>query len=164
MQFFEYSEESATGLVWLKNKQEAGYRGSSGYVVSVKGVFYSVHRIIYCLFFKITDKNLVIDHLDGNFYNNKIKNLRLVSIRENNFNRKVQSNSNSGISGVRCYDSESRCIAAWVDKEGKENKKSFSYKKFKSKNLAFISACEFRKQMIEKLKEQGLCYTERHGV
>jgi hypothetical protein len=162
--FLKYDETSKSCLVWLHNQISAGSKGNCGYVVSVDKVCYSVHRIIYCLFFNTTDEDMVIDHLDGNFFNNKIENLRLVTIRENNFNRKAQSNSNSGISGVRYDDSDNRCIAAWVDKEGKERRKSFAYKKFGSRRDAFIAAKNFRQEMICVLKEQGLCYTDRHGI
>jgi hypothetical protein len=41
-----------------------------------------------------------VDHIDGNGLNNRKENLRLVTSHQNCFNRKINSNSTSGLKGV----------------------------------------------------------------
>ena len=41
-----------------------------------------------------------VDHIDGNTSNNSKKNLRICTMQQNNFNRRVQSNNTTGVAGV----------------------------------------------------------------
>ena len=60
------------------------------------------HRMIFSLFHGVDlPAGLVIDHWDGNPLNNDISNLRLVTVAENNRNRKKHR---SGIPVRFCYD------------------------------------------------------------
>lgn len=57
---------------------------NDGYwAIKVKQVKYLAHRLIWIYVYGSIDKDLVIDHIDGNKLNNKIENLRLVTNREN---------------------------------------------------------------------------------
>jgi hypothetical protein len=58
---------------------------------TVKGRVIRMHREIMK-----PPKGMVVDHIDGNCLNNQRSNLRLVSIRENALNRKVNKNNKSG--------------------------------------------------------------------
>lgn len=49
-----------------------------------------VHKIVAETFLKKHDKNYVIDHIDRDKTNNKLSNLRYVSISDNNRNRDVK--------------------------------------------------------------------------
>lgn len=162
-QYLKYDETSRSGLKWIATNKDAGSAGNFGYVVQLKGVGYAVHRIIYSLFFDKTPEDFVIDHIDGNCYNNKISNIRLVTVRENSFNRKMSSRNTSGVTGVRFDEKENRFTASWVDVEGIERTKSFYVNKHDSKEKAFQAAIDFRNFMIKCLIEQNLCYTDRHG-
>ena len=64
--------------------------------------FYIIyHRIIWCHYYgEWPNSNLVIDHINRNHYDNSITNLRLVTYAENNKNRKVPRDNNSGHQGV----------------------------------------------------------------
>ena len=63
--------------------------------------FVSCHRVIWCYYYgKWPESNLVIDHKDGNHYNNTIENLRLVTTAENNKNRSTPKNNTSGHVGI----------------------------------------------------------------
>lgn len=72
------------------NKLYKKYGGAHerGYVqfnITINGISYITfaHRIIYYIYHGIWDNNKVINHLDGNKSNNKIKNLELISQFDN---------------------------------------------------------------------------------
>jgi len=63
--------------------------------------FVIYHRLVWCCYYEKWPKsNLVIDHKNGDHYNNTIENLRLVTSSENNKNRSIPSNNTSGVIGV----------------------------------------------------------------
>lgn len=55
---------------------------------NVLGVPYLVHRLIYQMHYGDLSELMVVDHIDGNIYNNEISNLRQISFKENIQNRK----------------------------------------------------------------------------
>ena len=64
---------------------------------------YPAHRLAYYMYHGIDPLESEVDHIDGNYYNNKIDNLRLATHGENQRNRKLQINSTSGRTGVCWY-------------------------------------------------------------
>lgn len=68
-------------------------------VISVENKDYRAHRLAW-LYHHGHDP-LTIDHIDGNKTNNKITNLRSVSLSENQKNRRIGRNTKNGIFGVR---------------------------------------------------------------
>lgn len=90
--------------------QPAGSPTKFGYTrVAIEGQRYLAHRIIW----KMVNGNDPdhIDHIDGCKSNNKISNLRDVSAVENQRNRKLNSNSTSGVIGVHWCKSKQRWIS-----------------------------------------------------
>src|SRR5574343_534907 len=63
---------------------------------------YMAHRYIWEIFNGKISKGMVIDHKNGNSLDNRIENLRCVSISENllNSNNRIRSDNTSGIRGV----------------------------------------------------------------
>jgi hypothetical protein len=59
---------------------------------------YKVHRIIFFMHYGYMPK--FIDHIDGNYKNNAIENLRPATIQENNRNQKLKDNNTSGFKNV----------------------------------------------------------------
>lgn len=130
-----------------------------------KGKRYPNHRVIWEMFNGTISDNMVVDHIDGNPWNNDIANLKLKTIKGNSRNTKKSSRNNSGIVGVSetKVDGNFYSVARWYDEIGKSCSKSFSHKKF-GKQGAQLLAKAYRQKMIEELNSQGAGYTERHGM
>jgi len=105
--YIAYSEESKTGLI---NKVERRGRSRAGKEIGNidRGYFkfkfrsqrYINHRVIYFLNTGVDPEEKTVDHEDGNSLNNKISNLRLATLSQNQDNRKKNKNNTSGITGV----------------------------------------------------------------
>jgi hypothetical protein len=73
----------------------------TGYwVVRIDDKLYQTHRIIWCMVTGEDPGDSQIDHRDRDRSNNRIKNLRLANNSENQCNRKVEDNNQSGIKGI----------------------------------------------------------------
>jgi hypothetical protein len=114
-EFLDYNPD--TGIfTWKKTTnerikigQEAGttcrYRR-----IRINTKSYPAHRLAYYMYHGVDPLESEVDHIDGNYYNNKIDNLRLATHLENQRNRKLQINSTSGRTGVSWYET----YQAWV--------------------------------------------------
>ena len=80
---------------------EAGWLNTTGYLqVCYKRKKYSVHKIVWELFNGEVPIGFVINHIDVNPLNNKIENLRLGSMAQNQYNHSLRKDNTSGIKGV----------------------------------------------------------------
>lgn len=161
---YEYDENSPTGLSYKEKDgiRKVGKYGGAGFLVDgyyrIKGSIsrrnVAVQRIVWLLVKGEDPGDKVIDHIDGNKSNNKIDNLRLVSVKENCRNLKIRDSNTLRIPGIRlggnCY------VAAWYNDNGKRETRSFNIDKY-GKELALELSVYFRKLMIE---DKG--YSERH--
>ena len=87
----------------------AGSLNINGYVyVMVDGIRYGAHQIVF-LYHNGFLPEMDIDHIDRNSKNNKIENLREISVSCNVKNSKTKSNNSSGVTGV--FYSE--CAKKW---------------------------------------------------
>lgn len=87
----------------------AGCLGNTGYIrVTLEGVEYMAHRIIYEIHFGPIPEGCQIDHIDGNKSNNNLENLRLASRTENSYNRDKNKNNSSGYKGVHFCNRDKR--------------------------------------------------------
>ena len=76
----------------------------------VNKIAYGAHRVAWALYHgKWPDKQ--IDHINGNPLDNRIKNMRVVSVRENGKNKKRPSTNTSGIIGVYWNKASSKWVA-----------------------------------------------------
>lgn len=172
---YRYSTVSRTGLVLINDENipiHAGYakydsksRKPDSYRVNVKGTVYQVHRVIWAIVHGTINEDQMIDHIDGNPFNNKLENLRIGTPALNARNTTKYSTNKTGFAGVNPYFKKQTnsygFTATWVE-EGKVRSKQFSSRKY-GVTAAFIMAVDYRKMMIEQLNAKGYGYTERHG-
>ncbi|MGE0126653.1 MAG: HNH endonuclease [Blastocatellales bacterium] len=78
-----------------------------------KGIRVWMHRVI-----ARTPRGLSTDHINGDTLDNKEKNLRVVTIAQNNMNRKIGVNNTSGYKGVTWVGFR-RVWRAKIKKDGK---------------------------------------------
>lgn len=178
-----YDKKSKTGLKWkndiksgartVKADSDAGCIYSGGYgVITLNGDRFSTHRVVWILHNGAIDNQLQVDHIDGNRLNNEISNLRLVQHEINGRNQKLQSNNNTGVSGVFWESRKSstkELLYAAVDwheyTQGivHRKRKRFAVSRY-GLLPAFSLAVEYRKKQVEKLNSLGYGYSERHGT
>jgi hypothetical protein len=72
-----------------------------GYIrVRVEGREYRAHRLIWEMFNGPIPENLLVDHIDGDVYNNRIENLRLATRTQNNANSRARDINATGYKGI----------------------------------------------------------------
>lgn len=67
--------------------------------ISANGKIYQAHRLAW-LYVYGEWPSKYIDHINGNGSDNRIANLRLATINENQFNKKLAKNNTSGVKGI----------------------------------------------------------------
>lgn len=76
------------------------------------------HRIIWEMHNGPIPKGLVIDHINGNFYDNRISNLRLATQSQNGMNRLLSKANKLRIKGVS-WDRDRKKFKAVISVSGK---------------------------------------------
>lgn len=178
---FYYDPTSPSGLRWktdrFKNKgaklfSAGDVAGNRKYLANGKarcwrlkfqGDVQLVHRIIWVLVHGYLDPDMVIDHGDGNAFNNNCANLKPKTPGDNARNRKYKRKDGEvvGVSERFSVEGIASFRANWVDENGKAQCKNFSTKKY-GREEAFRLACEVRTNEIGKLRLLGFDYTDRH--
>lgn len=175
---FKLDSASPSGLIRIKNRYNKSVEtpvGTKlfrtcgkpmGWKLSFNCVEYYIHRIIWVLKNGSIDPNLVIDHLDGNPFNNTITNLSLKTQKDNVRNKNKYTNNTSGTTGVEFFSNTNGNLyyrAKWYNTNGLPKYKYFSIEKLGDEK-AKILATEYREAQILRLTTEGLNYTERHGT
>lgn len=177
--YFKLDENSPSGLVRIKSKfgkpvtfknvgtmdlDENGL--PKCWTVYFKGKTHKAHRIIWVLTYGSINPDLVVDHLDGNPFNNKADNLKLKAKKDNSRNIRKRSNNTTGYTGVHLknpVDGYKYYVAEWRDIDGLSKCKCFSVLKL-GDTAALDLAIKYREKQIQRLIEEGADYTERHGT
>ena len=102
LSLFEYRDGQIYWKKRLTNSMHVGYR--AGYphpiykyrTVTLNGLKYKEHRIIYVMHFGAIPLGLQIDHINGIRDDNRIENLRLANDSQNHVNSKIRHNNTSG--------------------------------------------------------------------
>lgn len=177
---FKLDETSPSGLVRIKSKfgnsikntpvglrNFGSFNKPTGWRLEFKGKNYYIHRIIWALTYGSVDSGRVIDHLDGNPFNNKINNLSLKTKADNSRNQRKSRLNTTGTTGVNLTINKkcgnSYYTAQWNELDGKVKKKHFSVLKL-GEEAAKALAIAHREEQITRLILEGADYTERHGV
>lgn len=133
------------------------------------GANWFASRVIWIMHNGELDKELVIDHIDGNTKNNNLANLRAVKQLTNNRNASLRKDNCTGVCGVNFTTASDKkggvytyATANWYDVSKRSKSKHFSVSKL-GLLPAFAEAVKYRQAMIAKLNEQGYGYTESHG-
>jgi hypothetical protein len=109
---FFYDPE--TGKLW----REAGGPDGRGYVhVQFQGKRHLAHRVAWFLYYGNWPDQM-IDHINGNRSDNRIKNLRLASSSQNQLNRGKSTNNTTGHKGVS-YHAKRRHWQAMISINGR---------------------------------------------
>ena len=95
--------KNAHGMnIW--NSQHAGMEAGSirhdGITVSINFRPYRAHRLCWVLAGHQDPGPSLIDHINGNPFDNRLSNLRLADSSQNNENSRVRSHCKSGLKGV----------------------------------------------------------------
>lgn len=173
--------EYETGLFyWIKSGKGRKFGQPAGCVdnvvgyvrIGINGHLYLAHRLAWLYVYGDypNEEQPYIDHIDGNPSDNRIENLKVSSLAENQKNRQMQSNNTSGVTGVRRYEKVkpsgkiySYWIANWRDENGKWREKSFPIHKL-GEEEAKQMAIECRTEQIRLLElNHNIIYSERHG-
>jgi hypothetical protein len=103
----------------VKAGDRAGSFRTVGYrQVKVMGTVYMEHRVIWCLVYSEFPA-LSLDHINGNGLDNRIENLRSVSLSENQRAfRKINTRLSSRFRGV-CWHKRDRVFRAAIGIDGK---------------------------------------------
>jgi len=125
------------GRVWVG--EEAGSDTVKGYLsVMIDGVNYFVHRIVWILIKGFSPEEC-IDHIDRDKKNNRIENLRHISLSCNSRNSKVYESNKTGIKGIS-FDIENNKYRASIAFD----KKAYNLGRYKELDEAVLArlACE----------------------
>lgn len=140
-QLFEYKDGELYWKINSANNVKVGYSAGSfnnrGYkIVGINKKTYRIHRLIYLMFYGYLPK--ILDHKDGNKFNNKIENLRKANNSQNQQNRIIQKNNKSGIKNVDWH----KKTAKWRVSIQVNKKRNFigSFKDLKLADLVAIEA------------------------
>lgn len=167
-----------TGENYLALKHRSGtpvgsksYRNKTipmAWVVTLNKVHYKASRIIWKMYYGNIDETMVIDHLDGDPFNNSIENLSMKTYRANAQNNAKRRNSMREIVGVSRTTRVGRNSkeyfywkAGWRGMDGKDYTKNFSCLVL-GEDIAKQSAIDHRNLQISLLNAAGASYTERH--
>ena len=183
LNFVYYDPASSTGLRWKENiyggkghktiiKRMGTEAGSFSKRADGKSKCCSVHigkkvyvnhQIIWYIFNGVIPSGMVIDHINGDPWDNRIENLSCKTWSGNSQNRNKNETNTSGFTGVRwrVVNGCTYTVAFWKESVG-DRDKSFSVKRY-GLLTAFMKACEYRLSQIDRLNSEGCNYTDRHN-
>lgn len=102
--------------------------------VSIDQRLHLAHRIIWEMHYGPIPDGMVIDHINGDPWDNRLSNLRVATVQQNTINRKKAKNNTSGYVGVSQHKRSKRWRSNIV-----LNKKTISLGTFDTKEQAFAA-------------------------
>jgi hypothetical protein len=130
------------GSMKVKGKNLKQFFDNHGYLrVSIKGKFYSLHRLIAINFIPKIEGKDIINHKDSNKTNNCLENLEWCNSYENNNHTTKKKKTISGLTGVTFHKPSNKWKA-----QIHFNKKNKSLGYYDNKEDAFKARCNFELQ------------------
>lgn len=130
--------------------KEVGCKTSGLYgSVNLDKKAYCIHRVIYCMHTGEWPK--VVDHINGDYADHNIENLRSADHSTNNMNKAAQANNTSGAKNV-CWNKEHKKWAVQIQANGKR----VLSKLFADFELACLVAEEARNKFHGKFANHGV--------
>jgi hypothetical protein len=127
---------------WIKPGDEAGTRAKHAIDVTIDRKTYRAHRIAWLLQTGEDPGANIIDHIDGNFYNNNFSNLRLATSHQNQCNQKKRCDNTSGLKGVTwCKERQKWQTGIQV------NGKRIAIGRFNTKEEAYLAYCDAARRL-----------------
>ena len=124
----------------VKAGSQAGAADSNGRLrVKIDGKKYLVHRVVYLMHYGELPE--FIDHIDNDYTNNCVENLRPASKSTNNWNQKLATHNKSGVKGVYRHGRSGKWVAQVY-----ANNTIVLYKEFASIEEAETAAIEARRK------------------
>ena len=121
--------------------------GKGYYFASIFGKQYGLHRLVWFYVYGKWPK--IIDHINHDKLDNKLCNLRSVTVQQNNMNRRISANNTSGVFGVYLNKKKNLWCA-----QMKFNGKTYHLGSSKNKDEAI---------KLRKAEEQRLGFHKNHG-
>jgi hypothetical protein len=136
---FEYKDGLLIKKITTSSTAIAGTvcsnKDSKGYLrVGINKKRYAVHRVIFMMHHNFLPE--YVDHIDGNKLNNKIENLRQVTVSQNQQNRSKTKFNTSGFKGVSLHKRDNLYRARITI-----NKKEKTIGYFKNPEDAYMAYC-----------------------
>jgi hypothetical protein len=109
-----------------------------------------VHRLIALHYIPNPENKPLVDHINGINNDNRLENLRWVTVQENANNHKLRCTNTSGITGIQIDNKfkKTKYVACWRE-GGKQKQKAFA---------KIEDAAAYR---LQKLTERGLADYQR---
>tara|TARA_B100000131_G_scaffold153436_1_gene148775 strand:- start:76 stop:621 length:546 start_codon:yes stop_codon:yes gene_type:complete len=113
---------------------------------SFKGRRLYTHRVAYYMYHGVDPLEKQIDHINGNKLDNRIKNLRLATNQENQWNRSsLQRNNTSGKTGVTWYARHKKWVAQ-IEVSDNQKRKGYNLGYYTKKEDAIQARIEAEKK------------------
>ena len=143
LEWYEFKYNPKTGFFYKGNRRVTTKTGAGYIRLSFGHNYKPAHRVGYELVHGRVPDDKEVDHINGDIIDNRIKNLRMVTVRENQQNRKI-------------HREENRMIGAHVD--GKWWRAQVTYKGKKKYLGMYDTELEAHTAYLNFLDKHGIKY------
>ena len=106
-ELFDYDPETGV-FTWKVNRRTKKTKGKTagsidtrGHIqISINSSLYLAHRLAWVYYYGESPGDMFVDHINLNKCDNRIKNLRLATNTQNQYNKSLNKNNKTGYKGV----------------------------------------------------------------